>query len=447
MRAFKIDYISQNIKKASRNPLVRNMMIVGTVTMIIKAVAFYKETMIAGAFGLSEILDTFLIAMLVPSFIQSIFINSLKNIFIPNYISDMKSGGPKSSFQSVIFLIAFGICAISVLIAFLSTDVFIHLIYPGHTPEFYQLIKDQLFYVLPCLFLWGLSSVLHGLLEIENRFLIATIPDFFSILTMILFLIFLRDELGHMVLALGTLAGSTLSFSILLFFTIKYKDLSLSRPVLNNNVKLMIRQLPAKVSASFLSAINNYVDQFFAAQLIAGSITAISYGIRIPYFGIAIVTMALGSVLLPHFSRMVNEDVKSAYKHLFKTLKVVFISSSIFVIIAIFMSDWLIEVLFERGKFTHDDTLKVSLIQKIIFVHVPFYLCTLIIVKFLTSINKNSFMAWISLANLIINLVLNIIFVKFYGVYGLAVSTSLVLIISSCFYFWYTNNQYKKLKG
>ena len=35
--------------------------------------------------------------------------------------------------------------------------------------------------------------------------------------------------------------------------------------------------------------------------------------------------------------------------------------------IAIFMSDWIIEILFERDKFTHEDTLKVSLIQKIIF--------------------------------------------------------------------------------
>ena len=445
MPVFKLD-ISKTIKNAASNPLIRNMITVGLITLVIKVIAFYKETMIAGSFGLSEILDTFLIAILVPSFIQSIFINSLKNIFIPNYISDMKSGGAKSSFQSVIFLIAFGICAISVIIAYLSTDVFIHLIYPGHTPEYYQLIKDQLFYVLPCLFFWGISSVLHGLLEIENRFLVATISDIFPLITMILFLIFLKEHLGHLVLALGTLTGSVIAFFFLLFFTIRYKDLELSKPKMNDNVKLMVRQLPPKISSSFLTALNNYVDQFFAAQLVAGSIAAISYGIRIPSFGITIVIMALGSVLLPHFSRLVNEDIKSAYRHLFKTLKIIIISASIVVVIGIFMSDWIIEILFERDKFTHDDTLKVSLIQKIILVHVPFYLCTLIIVKFLTSINKNSFMAWISLANLVINLVLNIIFVKYYGVYGLAISTSMVLIISSCFYFGYTYRLYKKLE-
>ena len=446
MSVFNLKNIPNTIKNALANPLVKNMITVGVITLVIKVIAFYKETMIAGSFGLSEVLDTFLIAILVPSFIQSIFINSLKNIFIPNYISDIKSGGTKSSFQAVIFLIAFGICAVSVIIAYLSTDVFIHLIYPGHTPEYYQLIKDQLFYVLPCLFFWGISSVLHGLLEIENRFLIATISDIFPLLIMIFFLIFLKDELGYLVLAKGTLTGSIVGFFFLLFFTIKYKDLELSKPKMNDNVKLMVRQLPPKISSSFLTALNNYVDQFFAAQLVAGSIAAISYGIRIPSFGITIVIMALGSVLLPHFSRLVNEDIKSAYRHLFKTLKIVVIAGSVVVVIAIFMSDWIIEILFERDKFTHEDTLKVSLIQKIIFVHVPFYLCTLIIVKFLTSINKNSFMAWISLANLVINLVLNFIFVKYYGVYGLAISTSMVLIISSGFYFGYTYRLYKKIE-
>ena len=262
---------------------------------------------------------------------------------------------------------------------------------------------------------------------------------------MILFLIFLKDNLGHLVLAIGTLIGSVLGLIFLLVFSIKHNDLLISKPIMNSNAWVMIRQLPAKVSSSFLTALNNYIDQFFAAQLVVGSIAAISYGNRIPAFGTTIVITALGSVLLPHFSRLVNEDLKAAYHHLFKSLKLVLGIGIIVVLIAIFMSDWIIEFLFERGEFTHDDTVKVSLLQKLLLIHVPFYLCTLIIVKFLTSINKNKFMAWISLANLLINVVLNIILIKYYDVYGLALSTSFVLIISSCFYFGYTYKQYKKV--
>ena len=134
-----------------------------------------------------------------------------------------------------------------------------------------------------------------------------------------------------------------------------------------------------------------------------------------------------------------------AYLYLFRILKWVFVGLLVAVVVGIFISDWVVELWLERDQFTHNDTLKVSAIQKILLLNVPFYLCTLIIVKFLTSINKNSFMAWTSLINLVINITLNIILMKYYGVFGLAMSTSLVLIISSFFYFGYTYKQYKKL--
>jgi putative peptidoglycan lipid II flippase len=204
-------------------------------------------------------------------------------------------------------------------------------------------------------------------------------------------------------------------------------------------------QLPSKITSSFLSMMNGFIDKFFAGQLIVGSIAALNYGNRVPAFGVTIVIMALGSVLLPHFSRLVNEDLKSAYHYLFKILKLVLVIGLIVVILAIFSSDWIVQIWLERNEFTHQDTLKVSTIQKILLANVPFYLCTLIMVKFLTSINKNKFMAQISFVNLLVNIILNMIFIKYYGVFGLALSTTFVLIISSCFYFGFTYRQFKKI--
>ncbi|WP_246073261.1 murein biosynthesis integral membrane protein MurJ [Formosa sediminum] len=421
------------------------MAIVAIVTFFIKGIAFYKETIIAGQFGLSEVLDTFLIAILIPTFIQSVFLNSLKNLFIPNYIAEVKNEGNISSFQSIIFLMTIIISIISIIVAYLFIDLFLESIYPNHTQAYYSLVKNQLYIILPALLIWGLTTVISGLLEIEDKFLISTIHQLFPLITMIIFLYVLNDKLGNMLLAYGTLVGSIIGFIFLLFYALKYNILSLSKPVFNDNVKIMINQLPPKISSSFLSAMNNFIDQFFAGSLVVGSIAALNYGNRVPAFGVTIVIMALGSVLLPHFSRLVNEDLKSAYLYLFRILKLVLTIGIIGVIIAVLFSDWIVEVWLESDNFTHQDTLKVSAIQQILFINVPFYLCTLIIVKFLTSINKNRFMAWISFINLLINITLNFILIKYYGVYGLAFSTSFVLIISSCFYMGYTYKQFKKL--
>src|SRR5690606_24652267 len=193
--------------------------------------------------------------------------------------------------------------------------------------------KDQLFIILPCLFFWGISSVLSGLLEVSNRFFVSTISTIFPLATMILFLIFLKESLGDMVLALGTLVGSVFGFVFILLMMLKYKYLHIGKPEINQNTVLMLRQLPPKVASSFLTAMNNYIDQFFAAQLVIGSIAALNYGIKIPAFAISIVITALGSVLLPHFSRLVTENLESAYQHLFKILKWVVLLSAIFVVI------------------------------------------------------------------------------------------------------------------
>lgn len=435
----------EKIKNASQNSVIKNMAIVAAITFLIKGIAFYKETIVASTFGLNDVIDAFIMASLLPTLINSVFISSLTNLFIPNYIAELKNNGDKSSFQSVVFIIVIAISLISILITFFSIDIFLDLIYQNKSEANHQLVKDQFYILLPCVFFWGIGSVLTGLLEVENRFLISTTIGLFPLLTMIMFLFYLKDSLGNMVLAYGTLTGTLVGFTFLLFFSLKYKHISIGKPVLNDNSRLMIQQLPPKISSGFLSEMNIVVDRFFAGQLVIGSLAALDYANRLPAFGVAIVIMSLGNVLLPHFSRLVNEDIKKAYHYLFKILKLVFFVVLIGVIVGIFFSDWIIELWLEKDKFTHSDTLKVSSIQQILFLNIPFYLCTLIMVKFLTSINKNKFMAWTSLVNLAINIILNVILIKYYGVFGLAMSTSLVFIISSCFYFGYTYKQYKKL--
>jgi len=57
-----------------KNPIVINIVSVAAITFIVKGFGFYKEIVVASNFGLSELLDTFLIAALVPGFIYQVFL-------------------------------------------------------------------------------------------------------------------------------------------------------------------------------------------------------------------------------------------------------------------------------------------------------------------------------------------------------------------------------------
>lgn len=212
---------------------------------------------------------------------------------------------------------------------------------------------------------------------------------------------------------------------------------------LNNNMVVMLRQLPAKITSGLLTGINPIVDQFFAAQLVAGSVVALSYGEKIPAFGVAIAMTALGNVLLPHFSKLVSEDLKKAYSELFKILKIAFLASAVFAGVIALFSEEIIRFLFERKSFTSKDTEVVSQIQQLLLLHIPFFIVTRILVKFLTSINKNTFMAWVSFLSVLTNLLMNYLLIDSLKVYGLALSTSIVLIINSGIFLWFTHKQSK----
>lgn len=441
--------IVNQVKKVSNllsSPTIKNVFIVATITVGIKLVAFFKETIIASTYGLSEFLDAFFIAILVPSFIQSVFINSFKSIFIPNYIAEQKGEKQIGEFLAVTMIVLLLIILLTTGITFLLSDYFLAYIYPGHSEKFYELVKIQLYYLLPCLFFWGISSFLGGLLEIKSKFLLSSISGFFSPIIILLCIFFFKSVLGVRTLAVGTLIASFSSFTFLLVISLIQRNIVLKKPVLNENTKIMLKQLPAKVSSGFLTGMNNYVDQYFAAQLMVGSIAALNYGIKIPSFILSFSMLALGNVLLPYFSKKILENALNTYKQLFKILKKVFIGGLLFSALVFIFSNNIIEFLFEKNEFTSEDTLLVANIQRIILIYIPFYLCGNILVKFLTSINKNKFMAWQSFYRLAANIILNILLIREFGIYGLALSTTIVITINSILYLAYTYKQYKLVK-
>ncbi len=431
-------------KELLGNQLIQSILTVGIITLFIKGLGFYKESVVAANFGLSKILDTFYIAYLIPSFIMSVFISAFNNVFIPNYVAELKIGNDISALQSVGFLITFLVSLFFTLIAFLFTDVYLENFFPGHTPDYYALIKSHFYFVMPCIIFWGFSSLLSGLLNIKKEFRHSTISGIFMPIAIIATLFLFRDSLGNMVLAVGTLIGTILAFIYLLITCLNKNIIKLSKPNFKNqNARLMFAQVPAKASSGFFTGLIGVTDQFFAAQLVLGSIATLNYGLKIPAFLIGLLTIAIGNVLLPYFSLSAIENRKKAFENLVKMLKWIFIISAIAAIIGILLSDFFVELFFERKEFTSEDTHRVANIQKIFLIYAPFNICMIVVVNFLTSINKNAFMAKVSFGSMCANFVLDYILMKYYGIYGIALCTTTIQIIKSLVLFSYTMKQQK----
>lgn len=430
--------------KLLKNPTLINVMIVGFMTLVVKGMGFFKEMEVGRSYGLSELLDTFLIASLIPGFINNVFMSSFQNVFIPNYIAEKKVSSTIGSFQSACVIITFCLAIILSIGAYILTVFFLEDIFGGHSLDYYNLVRSQFYIMIPCILFWSLSSLLGGLLEINGLFSFSSIYPIITSLVVLICLFFLKNELGHKVLAYGMLVGSFLEFSYLLWITKLKKTLQLSKPdFLSSNIIALYRQLPSKIGSGLLTGTTGFVNQFFAAQLVVGSIAALNYGLKIPSFLASILIISIGNVVLPYFSNLVHENRSKAYEILYKSILYVFVFSLLIVCILCFFSEDIISFLFEKGNFSSNDTLIVSNIQKILLGYVPFYISSIIIIKFLTSINKNTYMFYASVLNLVLNLVLNYYFVKMYNINGLAMATTIVYIVNFVVLFAFVNHQRK----
>ena len=87
-----VSNLFKRLKKELNNATITNVLIVGILTLFVRGLGFLKEIVIADSFGLSELLDTFYIAILIPSLFSGMFLGSFKSVFIPNYVSEQKTG-------------------------------------------------------------------------------------------------------------------------------------------------------------------------------------------------------------------------------------------------------------------------------------------------------------------------------------------------------------------
>ena len=90
-------------------------------------------------------------------------------------------------------------------------------------------------------------------------------------------------------------------------------------------------------------------------------------------------------------------------------------------------------MLFQRGAFTPIDTLKVSQVQALLVLQLPFYVIGILIVRLISSLKANSILMWGCVMNSVLNVLLNYVLMQWLQVAGIALSTTIVIMTSSVY--------------
>jgi putative peptidoglycan lipid II flippase len=427
----------QSISTGSVNSKIFSAaIVVAGGTLFVKLIAVVKELVVAWKFGTADELDAFLIALMIPSLLITIIAGSFNAALIPTYIKvrDQEGRAIAQQLFSGATIWSIGLLAITTFVVIAAAPLYLPPITGGFNPQKLALTYRLLWVVSPMIILTGIGTIWGAVLNAGERFaLVALAPILTSAATIVLLL--LNQSWGIFNLAVGMIVGQLLEMMVI-GGTLRKQGISLALKWygFDHNLKEVASQYAPMIAGSFLMASTLLVDQSMAAMLPSGSVAALAYGNRIIALPITIATTALSTAVIPYFSKMVAlNDWKSMRQSLKHYLGLIFAAAIPLTGLIILLSEPIVKLLFQRGSFTAENTQLVAQIQSCFALQIPFYIGCILVVRLHSAMRNNQMMMWGSAGNLIVNVGLNYLFMQWWGVRGIALSTSCVYLFSFVF--------------
>jgi putative peptidoglycan lipid II flippase len=148
----KIPQLWKNISSGSiNNRIFGAAIVVATGTTLVKLLAIAKELVVAYRFGTTQELDTYLIALTIPSFLLNIIAGSFNSALIPTYIKVREQKGIKAAQQlfAGATIWSIGLLTIATSIMLTGAPVYLPKLIAGFSPEKLALTY-RLLYGLEC---------------------------------------------------------------------------------------------------------------------------------------------------------------------------------------------------------------------------------------------------------------------------------------------------------
>ncbi len=401
--------------------------------LISRIFGFIRDLLTASTLGANIYSDIFFVAFKLPNLFRRIFAEgAFMQSFIPAFIKSKN----KSIFTYKVFIKFFTFLIFFSFIVTIFSGFFAKLIALGFDDETIAIASPLVainFYYLPLIFA---VTFLGSLLQYKNHFATTAFSTALLNISLICALLIAKDmqkiEIVY-AMSYAVIVGGILQL-LTHIVAAKNRDLlKLFRFGFTNRKKERAKDEQKSFFHSFSHAIlgnstpqiSAFLDTWIASFLVTGSISYLYYANRIFQLPLALFAIALSIGIFPKIARLIKSDKKKEALKFFKDgFWFLLFLLTLSAIGGFILSHEIVRLLFERGAFTSEDTIKsAEVLQMYLVGLLPFGLAKLFSLWLYATLRQKE-AAKIALFVLSANLLLYTVLVEPLGVKGLALASS-----------------------
>lgn len=402
------------------------------ITLISKFLGFGRDLVLSAFYGATMYSDVYLVSLDISRIVFQVIGTAISTTYIPLFFENLKEGGDEKGnyFTNNVLNITISIGITISILAFIFTEPLAKIFASGFSAEALKLTVKFTRIILFGTIFSGLSKIMQSYLQSKGEYYISGMIGFpFNII--IIASIVLSKYFGLYVLPIGAFLALASQF----FFQIPrskkrgYKYSFVYNPKDKYIKEMLLLTMPVMIGVG-ASQINTMIDRTLASQLAVGSISAMKYADRLNTFVLGMFISSITVVIYPMLSKMKSQKQFDKFnEYIKKSINVVTLMILPITVIAIVLAKPIVVLLFERGAFNNTAAEMTS-------AALAFYSIGLIglsqknvIANVFYSIQDTKTPMYNGVIAVVINIILNLILVKYMGISGIALATSISSIV------------------
>lgn len=410
------------------------------INVVVKLLGFAREMIIARVFGATPVVDAYVTAYTIPYFLQAVLGAAIVTVTVPIITKYLVNGNRQESYLVTNYVVNFTalLMAVFCVAGIALAPLLVKITTPWLPDVTAKMAADMMRIMLPTAFFMGIGMVLAGFLNANHRFVVpAFAPGLCSIIIIASLLIVGADG-GIYSLAVATLIGFLAYFILLIpaSYRMGYRyqpRLSLHHPDVNRALASLI---PIMLGTS-VNQIYYLINRFFASGLEAGVISILNYASKLMNVPLSVFIAAIAVAIYPSLTEYaLKDDRQHLNDSLRKGVGITMLISIPAAVGLIALRLPLVELVYEGGAFTHQDTLLTS--AALLWYSIGLFGLSIVMVlnRVYYAFSDIRTPVYAALLAVAVNIVVSVATIGWLGENGLALANSVAAIAHMCFFFF-----------